>query len=178
MHANHEFAWSRDDRVLGRAASLRQAPEKEREKLALHVVTFKVVELSSLLPLGEKMSAALEWNAPSLAIINALKPLMDFLDTLGWIGHATHIVKLDAVDAALAPTAASLGMDLTMIKVNSDSHCGFIIQLILCNLFSVHCQLIRRLSIGCNHVCVAKQALEASHVFHCRICLGSVDFWS
>jgi hypothetical protein len=60
-----------------------------------------------------------EWNAPMLAIINGLKPLMDFLDSLGWIGHATHIVKLEAVDAALSPTAASLGMDLTMIKVEN-----------------------------------------------------------
>lgn len=62
------------------------------------------------------MSSPLQWDATSQMIVNGLKPLMDLLDSLGWIGHATHVVKLDAIDAALAPTAASLGMDLTLIK--------------------------------------------------------------
>jgi hypothetical protein len=49
-------------------------------------------------------------------VIAALAPVIAFLDSLGFIGQMTHIVKLPALDAALTPTAASLGMELTIFK--------------------------------------------------------------
>ena len=57
-------------------------------------------------------------EALSDAVIVGLKPLIDTLDSLGFIGHATHVVKLHAIDAALQPHAEALGMELTMIKVS------------------------------------------------------------
>ncbi len=56
-------------------------------------------------------------EAISDAVITGLKPLIDVLDSLGYIGVNTHIVKLHAIDAALQPHADALGMELTMIKV-------------------------------------------------------------
>lgn len=58
-------------------------------------------------------------EAVSETVINGLKPLIDTLDSLGFIGHMTHVVKLHAVDAALQPHADALGMELTMIKVST-----------------------------------------------------------
>lgn len=57
------------------------------------------------------------WDPISAAVIAALAPAITFLDSMGFIGEMTHIVKTPALDAALLPTAASLGMDLTIFKV-------------------------------------------------------------
>jgi hypothetical protein len=49
---------------------------------------------------------------------STLGPFFGFFEQFAWMGHATHVIKLPALDAQLAPVAASLGMGLPVIKVS------------------------------------------------------------
>ena len=56
--------------------------------------------------------------------VQLISPSLDVFYNLcndyAWIGEATHVVKLDAVDALLQPTASSLNLDLPLFKVQSE----------------------------------------------------------
>jgi hypothetical protein len=49
-------------------------------------------------------------------LVSLATPAVDFLSQFSWIGEATYVLKVPAIDAAVAPVAASMGMDLTLIK--------------------------------------------------------------
>ena len=49
-------------------------------------------------------------------MVTAAKPLFDFLESYAWIGHSTYVLKVPGVDAAIAPVADGMGMDMSLIK--------------------------------------------------------------
>jgi hypothetical protein len=57
-----------------------------------------------------------EWDAVSQAVITALAPAVEAVSKLSFIGESTHFIKTPEVDAALLPTASSLGMDVMLFK--------------------------------------------------------------
>lgn len=49
-------------------------------------------------------------------LVSLAAPVVAMLSQLSWIGEATYFLKVPALDEAVAPVAASLGMDLCLIK--------------------------------------------------------------
>ncbi len=50
-------------------------------------------------------------------VIALLDPVVDFLQSLAFIGEDSHVVKLHYIDSQIQPIADSLGMGLPLIKV-------------------------------------------------------------
>ena len=49
-------------------------------------------------------------------LVSLATPAVSALSQLSWIGEATYVLKVPAIDAAVAPVADSMGMDLSLIK--------------------------------------------------------------
>ena len=50
-------------------------------------------------------------------VIAVLDPVVQFLQSLAFIGEDSHVVKLAFIDSKIQPIADSLGMGLPLIKV-------------------------------------------------------------
>ena len=73
---------------------------------------------SFFLSLSNKNEAAI--MASTIAhpmVIAVLDPVVQFLQSLAFIGEDSHVVKLAFIDSKIQPIADSLGMGLPLIKV-------------------------------------------------------------
>lgn len=49
-------------------------------------------------------------------LVSVVKPFFDFCESYGWIAEKSYILKVPAIDAAIAPVADGMGLGLSLLK--------------------------------------------------------------